>query len=93
MVDFEDRYPRQIRQDQRKDLDRTTRGLYAFGTFVGAETADAWRKDWTGRGGPVRWWACEGRSGRELRECVKLKQGEEMMACGRVSRSATIQFR
>lgn len=85
MVDFEDRYPQQLRQTQRKDLDRTTRGLYAFGTFVDAKTAEAWRKDWTGRGGPVRWWACEGRSGRELRECVKLKEEEEMMACGRVS--------
>ena len=92
MVDFEDRYPQQIRQSQRRDLDRTTRGLYAFGTFVDAKTADAWRKDWTGRGGPVRWWACEGRSGRELRECVKLKEGGEMMACGRASRSSSSFF-
>lgn len=85
MSTYEQQPQLQLTPNERDRIEATFKILYCVRRFMRATSTDAWREELTQLGGYVRWYECEGIAVFSTGQCVELKEGEVMQACGGVS--------
>ncbi|KAL7408880.1 hypothetical protein BDY24DRAFT_405069 [Mrakia frigida] len=82
MSTYEQQPQLQLTPNERDRIEATFKILYCVRRFMRATSTDAWREELTQLGGYVRWYECEGIAVFSTGQCVELKEGEVMQACG-----------